>query len=291
MHSTNNQLQADAFAEHGGYIVVMPDQFGGDAAPNTHTTTSSTASNAAAATNDGVAKGEAAPSQEQQESPSIISRIKLGAVEAAKSFWIDMWLARHTPEKVLPRVQAALTGAKEQFADAAANGGGVYGVGYCFGARYIMLLCGRDADETAFGKPSAAAKEEAGDEEGEKEPQDSTHTDPEARGASDTQSPLLKAAATAHPVQSTLPEIDAIRAPISMACINDDQLFPDDVREQGRAALELNNVDHEIRMFEDVPHGFAVVGDYAADGTDKDGRIGEAQKDAFEMMLGFLNKY
>jgi dienelactone hydrolase len=31
-------------------------------------------------------------------------------------------------------------GAKEEFADAVANGGGIYAVGYCFGGKYVLLL-------------------------------------------------------------------------------------------------------------------------------------------------------
>lgn len=51
-----------------------------------------------------------------------------------------MWLARQTPEKVLPVLRKVIEGAKEEFADAVANGGGVYAVGYCFGGKYVLLL-------------------------------------------------------------------------------------------------------------------------------------------------------
>lgn len=51
-----------------------------------------------------------------------------------------MWLARQTPEKVLPVLRKVIAGAKEEFADAVANGGGVYAVGYCFGGKYVLLL-------------------------------------------------------------------------------------------------------------------------------------------------------
>ena len=53
---------------------------------------------------------------------------------------LDMWLARQTPEKVLPILHRFVEGAKEEFADAVANGGGVYAVGYCFGGKYVLLL-------------------------------------------------------------------------------------------------------------------------------------------------------
>lgn len=117
--STNNQLQADKYASEG-YVVVMPDQFAGDPAPNSVTDT-----NAA-----------------EESNPSIIEKIKVGAAETAKSFLIDMWLARHTSEKVLPILHRVLDTAKDEYADAVANGGGIYAAGYCFGAKYVLMLAG-----------------------------------------------------------------------------------------------------------------------------------------------------
>ncbi|KAK5153035.1 hypothetical protein LTR04_006276, partial [Oleoguttula sp. CCFEE 6159] len=52
IHSTNNQLQADKYAAEG-FLVVMPDQFEGDPAPNT---------------------AHAPP----EEHPSFIEQVKLG---------------------------------------------------------------------------------------------------------------------------------------------------------------------------------------------------------------------
>jgi dienelactone hydrolase len=72
--------------------------------------------------------------------------------ETAKSFMIDMWLARHTAEKVLPVLNKVIEGAKEEFADAVANGGGVYAVGYCFGGKYVLLLAGEHPDTVAWGQ-------------------------------------------------------------------------------------------------------------------------------------------
>lgn len=40
----------------------------------------------------------------------------------------------------MPILQRVIVGVKEEFADAVANGGGIYGVGYCFGGKYILLL-------------------------------------------------------------------------------------------------------------------------------------------------------
>jgi len=83
--------------------------------------------------------------------------VKLKAAETAKSFLIDMWLARHTEEKVIPILHSVIDGAKDEFADAIANGGGIYAVGYCFGAKYVMLLAGGNLD-TASSKDEEEGK-------------------------------------------------------------------------------------------------------------------------------------
>lgn len=85
-----------------------------------------------------------------------------------------MWLARQTPEKVLPALRKVIAGAKEEFADAVANGGGVYAVGYCFGGKYVLLLGSELPD---FGHRRAVQDEE--------------------RGAT-LSAPLIKAGAVAH---------------------------------------------------------------------------------------------
>jgi dienelactone hydrolase len=63
-----------------------------------------------------------------------------------------MWLARQTPEKVLPIIKKVIEGAKEEFADAVANGGGVYAVGYCLGGKYVLLLGSEIPDSAAEGQ-------------------------------------------------------------------------------------------------------------------------------------------
>ncbi|MCJ1251276.1 hypothetical protein MMC30_008507 [Trapelia coarctata] len=136
IHSTNNQLQADQFASEG-FLVVMPDQFGGDPVP-----------------------GSASPNVPVEANPTVIEQVKLTIAETAKSFQIDMWLARQTPEKVLPILRKFIEGAKEEFADAVANGGGMYAVGYCFGGKYVLLL-GADLPDT-IGQTKKGSDEEQG---------------------------------------------------------------------------------------------------------------------------------
>lgn len=235
--STNNQLQADRFASEG-FVVVMPDQFGGDPAPNTAPTATSENSDAAG------------------EDVSVIEQVKLRAAETAKSFMIDMWLARHTPEKVLPILHKVLDSVKDEFADAVANGGGVYAAGYCFGGKYVLMLAGGHADSVM-----------AGQREGKDEEQGMVK-----RG------PLIKAGVIAHATLVTADDMTALKAPVSLVCIGrsnsiplppnqtraiinipllpeNDQLFPEDILERGRKHLQEQNVEHEIETYPAVPHG------------------------------------
>jgi len=78
--------------------------------------------------------------------------VKLGFAETAKSFMLDMWLARQTPEKVMPILHKVLDAVGDEYADAIANGGGVYAAGYCFGAKYVILLAGEHPDTVAWGQ-------------------------------------------------------------------------------------------------------------------------------------------
>lgn len=244
VHSTNNQLQADAYAAQG-FLVVMPDQFAGDDAPKAASTVIPQS-----------AAGEAA-------GLSMLERFKVGVAEVAKSWSIDMWLAKHTPERVLPVLHKVLEGAKEAYGDALANGGGIYGVGISFGAKYILLLSGKLPDTVAWGQRPA------GDEEA---------------GVVET-GPELKAGVIAHGTLITKEDIECVRVPVLMVCVENDPLFPDDVREQGKASLELNGVEHDVRVFGDVPHGFAVVGDY------EDEDIKAKQKEAFQVICEWLGKH
>ena len=138
IHSTNNQLQADKYAAEG-FLVVMPDQYVSFTFPWTSCLICHCAyflrfggDPAYSSANHNLASTEG--------SPTVVEQVKLKAAETVKSFMLDMWLARQTPEKVMPLLQKVVEGAKEEFADAVANGGGMYAVGYCFGGKYVLLL-------------------------------------------------------------------------------------------------------------------------------------------------------
>lgn len=192
----------------------------------------------------------------------MIEQFKIGIASVAKSFSIDMWLARHTPEKVLPRLRAALAGVKEEFADAVAHGGGLYAAGYCFGAKYVLLL----------GAPAST---------GQKPP---TESDAE-EGAVPAATPEIKVGAIAHGTQVTVAELENFAGPLSIVAVQDDSLFPDEVRDAGVKKLQEKGTEHEVTVYPGVPHGFAVFGDY------DDSNIKEKQKEAFAQMLGWLKAH
>lgn len=216
----------------------MPDQFDNDSAPNS------------------------VDMAQLPEPTTWLETIKLKTAEGAKAFLIDMWLARHTPEKVLPILEKVVEGAREEFADAVANGGGIYGVGYCFGAKYILILAGEQAD------PHAAALKD------------------EEQGAPQKKGPVLRAGAIAHPTMVTKSDMEAVKAPVFIAAVEGDPHFPEEeVLTPARRALEEKNVEHEVEVFSGVPHGFAVYGDY------DDPKIKQSQMEAYGKMLGWIQAH
>jgi dienelactone hydrolase len=190
--------------------------------------------------------------------------VKLQVASVAKSFTIDMWLARHTPEKVLPILQKVISSVKEEFADSVASGGGIYAIGYCFGARYVLLL-GSDLDK------EAAA--------GQRNPESAAEEGMVRQGAQ------IKAGAIAHGTQIGKEELEAVTVPLCIVAVENDNLFPDNVRDEGKTALEAKKLEHEMKVYPGVPHGFAVYGDY------EDDKIKKAQEEAHQQILGWLKSH
>ncbi|KAK9445575.1 Hydrolase tropI [Metarhizium brunneum] len=227
--SVNNQIQADKFASEG-YLVLMPDLFAGDSVPLSTAITDS--------------------------SSSIIEQVKLQAVGVVKSFIIDMWLARITPDKVMPILRKVIEAAQDQYADAIKNGEGIYAVGYCVGGRFVLLLA-QETEEQGSDEEAGALKK----------------------------GPYIKAGALAHGASVTPDDFNNLRAPLSLVCVENDNLFPDEVRKVGEDAMSKANLEHEVQVYPGVPHGFAVVGAYA------DSAITEAQTTAYEQMLRWINEH
>lgn len=160
------------------------------------------------------------------DSTSILEQVKLKAVEMAKSFVIDMWLARITPDKVMPILHKVIEAAKDQYADSVKHGDGIYAVGYCVGGRFVMLL--------AKGTEKASADEESGNVKS---------------------GPHIRAGVVAH-AASVIPEdFEDIKAPLSFVCVEDDPLFPDTVRSTGEDKMSDAQLEHEVQVYPRVPHG------------------------------------
>ncbi len=206
MQSRNNQLQADKFASEG-FLVVMPDMFDGDYAPNSSTTVGET-------------------------DLTMIEQIKLGIADVVKSFNLDMWIARQTPEKVLPALYKVLEGTREEFADAVASGGGIYGVGYCLGGRFLLMLASENP--AALLGVQKVVDEEAGLVKN---------------------LPHIKTGAIAHGALVTKEDFEGLKSPMLLVCVENDQLFSQDILREGEQYMEEHNVEHEIKTFPGVPHG------------------------------------
>jgi len=227
--SVNNQLQADKYASEG-FLVLMPDMFGGDTAPG-----------ATAMVDD---------------SSSLLEQIKMRVAETTKSFVIDMWLARVTPDKVMPILHKVIEKAREDYAESVRHGDGIYAAGYCVGARFVMLLAQKN-------------EKIGGDEESAKE----------------SEGPYIKAGALAHAASVIPDDFKGLKAPLSFVCVENDPLFPDEVRSAGEDAMADASLEHEVQVYPGVPHGFAVVGEY------QDQSIKDAQSTAYDQMLAWLQNH
>lgn len=83
-----------------------------------------------------------------------------------------------------------------------------------------------------------------------------------------------------------------MKIPIVLFCeakrlklLDGDQYFPNEAREEAVKVLEAEGVEHEVKVYEGVPHGFAVLGSY------KDSKIQSAQKSAWEQMLDWISAH
>ncbi|ETR99876.1 alpha/beta-hydrolase [Trichoderma reesei RUT C-30] len=229
---TNNQIQADMYASEG-FLVLMPDMFGGETAPG----------------------GKEAYFADH--STSLLEQIKLKAVEVAKSFMIDMWLARVTEAKIMPILLKVIEAAHEQYPDPIKYGGGIYAAGYCVGGRYVLLLA-KGSHDSGADKESGMVKK----------------------------GPHIKAGALAHAASVTPDDFKDLQAPLSLVCVENDALFTDEVRKAGEDIMTRDNVEHEVQVYPGVPHaGFAVTGQY------QESAIMDAQVTAYEQMLKWLKEH
>ncbi|KAK8089880.1 dienelactone hydrolase [Apiospora hydei] len=244
LQSANNQIQSDKFADEG-FVVVMPDLFGGDPAPNS------------------------AALPEAEASTSFLDNFKLKAVETAKSFMIDMWLARHTEEKSCRfskrSLRLASPSSRMPWPPATAS----------------TPWATASAPATCCSwRPSARLRRRAG-------PARKKPADEEAgEGAGlHKKGPFIKAGALAHATLVSPSDFEGLKQPISLVCVESDPMFPDDVRTQGEDMMSKAGLEHEVQVYPGVPHGFAVIGDY------EDTHIKDAQATAHEQMLKWLKEH
>lgn len=97
--------------------------------------------------------------------------------------------------------------------------------------------------------------------------------------------PQIKVGAIAHGTLITKDDMAGIIKPLTVVAVKDDPLFPETVLEDGRKAIAERQQELEVETYPDVPHGFAVLGDY------NDEKIIEAQKRAFKQMVDFLKAH
>ncbi|RKF59021.1 Hydrolase tropI [Erysiphe neolycopersici] len=239
LHSVNNQIQADRFAQEG-FLVVLPDMFSDDPLPGSAT-------------------------YEEEKDPSVIDKMRLRLAETAKSFLIDMWLARQTPQKVIPILMKVIEAAKDEFANEISYGGGIYSVGYCFGGRMTLLLAGEKPDRF----PTIPWVQQPQDEE----------SSPVDVG------PYIKAGAIFHATLVSKEDFRSIKSPLCFICVENDQLYPEEIKQYGEQSLKYDKIDCEFKTYKDVPHGFGVVGEYES------AKIKAAQSDAFNHVLSWLQRH
>ena len=191
----------------------MPDQFNNDAAPNSV-----------------FAAGD--------DKTSFLESLKLRAAEVAKSFRLDMWLARHTPSSVLPRLMKVLQAVKDEFADAVQAGGGVYCVGVSVGGRHALLLAS-ELGADVFEGQKEVSEEAAGKVE---------------KGMV-RRGPAVKAAVILHGATIEREDFTGVKSPIGLLSVNEDPLFSDEVRQAGIKSLKEKGVDVQEWTYPGVPHG------------------------------------
>jgi dienelactone hydrolase len=97
--------------------------------------------------------------------------------------------------------------------------------------------------------------------------------------------PHIKAGAIAHATLVSREDFDGVKAPLTFVCVENDQLFLDEVKTYGEEYLKENKVESEFKTYSGVPHGFGVVGEY------EDAKIKAAQVEAFDQMLAWLKAH
>ena len=146
--------------------------------------------------------------------PDILQGDAISSPDSFDRSTFPAWRAHHGDAETLP---PALAVASELRARHTA----VYTIGYCFGARYAVLLA-----QAVKGAPGA-----------------------------------VEAFAVAHPSFVTTSDIEAVRAPGLFLLAEVDSAFPEEAVAAARVAMAMTGLPHEFRgPYPGTVHGFAVRG-------------------------------
>ena len=132
----------------------------------------------------------------------------------------------------MPILHQVIDACHDKYADSIATGGGIYAVGYCIGGRYVLLLGSERTGLAGWGQKSA--DEEAGEIK---------------------KGPLIKVGALAHGASVIPDDFSGLKVPVSLVCVENDPLFPDEVRTAGEDAMSNAGLEHAVTIYPGVPHG------------------------------------
>uniref|UniRef100_A0A060T8W7 ARAD1C32978p n=1 Tax=Blastobotrys adeninivorans TaxID=409370 RepID=A0A060T8W7_BLAAD len=187
---------------------------------------------------------------EPADSSSLLASFKVKAANTVKGFLDEMWLAKHTYERTAPQLSATIAEIVEVFKPEM-----VAVIGYSFGGRYVLnLLEGHESNAWSA------------DED------------------------LVAVGATIHPSLVKASDFAKVTKPLLMVSAANDPLLPDNVIRQGVGQLQENNVEFDTitkanEEGEDLPHGFAVPGDYP------ESVVGEKPREVVEAVARWIMEH
>lgn len=155
---------------------------------------------------------------------------------SSKNLPFPEFFAKHTPEYITP---ALFNLARELKTKHGVKHLGA--VGYCFGARFVILLSG--------------------------------------------QAGVLQAGCMAHPTNVVVNEVSQVKAPLSFACAEVDDLFVPELKQKSREVLNEIGIANEFIDYPQTVHGFAVRGDPNNPIVDK------ARDKAFSQHVNWFKSY
>ncbi|KAK9470485.1 uncharacterized protein V1510DRAFT_422844 [Dipodascopsis tothii] len=177
----------------------------------------------------------------------LFGRLRAITASSLTGFMTDMWLARHTEEKTWPLLVDVIGEIVDMYQPQ-----DICVVGYSFGGKYCLKILQQALD--------------------------SAHTPANMAWAR-----LVLTGVVCHPSLVEAKDFVGVKKPLLMIAIDNDPLFPDKVLKPGLQSLTTDNVYYELRTFDNLPHGFAVKGDYK---TSR--HISQRQQEAHRLIVQWL---